>query len=619
MGFERAFMTLFGQDVQSFTEIMILNLDQLRQQLVRKVTSNEGSSAALGVLSKQLNNFVDSKYTVVYDYDSQMTMKCFAEHTKIDVDQYRDMLRQYLDKVKEYVERQPILELGDDDKAESHDEQACDSLRLGLTVDAKLVNTELMNAENDERVTSAELVTQVMVNIPTPNSSNEVSSIDQYNTPSNVSHHTDQINPSYNTNLLRQVDSALLLTNSTNMCYKGGENDLYDVFKNDLFDENPCLKVEFSKTLDQTMVDKEAFNQLQKSFSQLQKTFSQLQKHCIDLELEIQCKEECFQNSKPCLNPELPDLKEYFLINNLKTQLHDKDSTINCLKNQIKMYEQRNDAKWEYNVYETNCKITKLRVDNENLKVKCNILHESLKHTNTENINQTVSHLANYDDFSTLSLTACTKTPSMHTVPSVVSKCQMRLNLSKPSILGKPVLKNVDYQTYIRQPNAFGQKKLSLSKPSILGKPGLENVCYQTTTRQPKIFSFETSKFSNKRCVSQVDKKPCLTNPVRPKPTSLILNGLKPVKPLRHRPRKYDHSTTHHKNVTMHETHHKFRSSGLWIPTGRTFVMNGHKWSCVCTTNTGDTKGLHNRSAITGVWHPKTLTYPPTSVMSAHT
>ena len=31
MGFERAFATLFGQDVETFTDTMILNLDQLQQ------------------------------------------------------------------------------------------------------------------------------------------------------------------------------------------------------------------------------------------------------------------------------------------------------------------------------------------------------------------------------------------------------------------------------------------------------------------------------------------------------------------------------------------------------------------------------------------------------------
>jgi archaellum component FlaC len=218
-----------------------------------------------------------------------------------------------------------------------------------------------MNSEDDKSVTSDKFVTQAMENILTPDSSNEVSSIDQYNTPSNVCHHTDQINLCYNTNLLKKTDNLLLSSNSTNMCYKGGENDLYDVFKNDLSDESPCLKVEFSKTMDQIIVEKETFNQLQKRFSQLQK-------HCIELEIEIQHKEECLQNCKPCLNPEFPDLNEYFLINNLKTQLQDKNSTINSLKNQIKMYEQRNDAKWKHDTYETNCKMAKLRVKMRLLK-----------------------------------------------------------------------------------------------------------------------------------------------------------------------------------------------------------------------------------------------------------
>jgi hypothetical protein len=352
------------------------------------------------------------------------------------------------------------------------------------------------------------------------------------------------------------------------MRYKGGENDLYDVFKNDLFDENPCLKVEFSKTMDQNMVEKETFNQLQRGFSQLQK-------HCIELEIEKQHKEECLQNCKPCLNPELPDLNEYFLINNLKTQLQDKDSTINNLKNQIKMYEQRNDAKWNHDTYETKCNMAKLRMENETLKVKCKELCESLKVINAENINLTTPQFTG----------SCPKIPGEHIVPSYVSKSQMSLNLSKPSILGKPVLKTVGHQTTIRQPNAFISERL---------------------------------KFSKTRCVSQVDKKRDLTKSVRSKPTIHKSNGLKPVKPLRHRPRKFDHRSTHHKNVTMHETTYRLRSSLLWIPTGRTFVMNGHKWSHVCTIDTGFTKGLHNRATKTCMWRPKTLTSPTTRDMSTH-
>ena len=54
MGFERAFVTLFGQDVQTFTCTMILNLDQLQQQLDQGEFSKMGSMAALCVINKQL-------------------------------------------------------------------------------------------------------------------------------------------------------------------------------------------------------------------------------------------------------------------------------------------------------------------------------------------------------------------------------------------------------------------------------------------------------------------------------------------------------------------------------------------------------------------------------------
>jgi hypothetical protein len=80
MGFERAFATLFGQDVQTFTDTMILNLDQL-QQLNKGESSKIGSIAALCVINKQLQVFINSKSTMDYDYDSQMTQQWFADHT----------------------------------------------------------------------------------------------------------------------------------------------------------------------------------------------------------------------------------------------------------------------------------------------------------------------------------------------------------------------------------------------------------------------------------------------------------------------------------------------------------------------------------------------------------
>ena len=99
---------------------MILNLDQLRQQLDQEEFSNAGSLAALCVLSKQLQRFINSKSAMIYDYESQMTKKCFADHTELDVDTFGDMLLQRLDKVKEYIEEKAKNELVYEDRVKIH-------------------------------------------------------------------------------------------------------------------------------------------------------------------------------------------------------------------------------------------------------------------------------------------------------------------------------------------------------------------------------------------------------------------------------------------------------------------------------------------------------------------
>ncbi|GJV96430.1 hypothetical protein Tco_1548007 [Tanacetum coccineum] len=83
--FERAFATLFEQDVQTFTGIMLLNLDQLEKQLDKDEFQGDRSMAAFCVINKQFQMFIDSQFT--WDYDSQMTEKYFAEYTGIEVKQ----------------------------------------------------------------------------------------------------------------------------------------------------------------------------------------------------------------------------------------------------------------------------------------------------------------------------------------------------------------------------------------------------------------------------------------------------------------------------------------------------------------------------------------------------
>ncbi|GJS55533.1 hypothetical protein Tco_0628895 [Tanacetum coccineum] len=54
-GFKRAFMSLFGQDADTFTSTMLLNVDQLQKQLDKDEFQEDGSMAAFWVTSTLLN------------------------------------------------------------------------------------------------------------------------------------------------------------------------------------------------------------------------------------------------------------------------------------------------------------------------------------------------------------------------------------------------------------------------------------------------------------------------------------------------------------------------------------------------------------------------------------
>ncbi|GJU39046.1 hypothetical protein Tco_1192003, partial [Tanacetum coccineum] len=47
-GFKRAFMSLFGQDADTFTSTMLLNVDQLQKQLDKDKLQEDESMAAFG-------------------------------------------------------------------------------------------------------------------------------------------------------------------------------------------------------------------------------------------------------------------------------------------------------------------------------------------------------------------------------------------------------------------------------------------------------------------------------------------------------------------------------------------------------------------------------------------
>ncbi|GJZ55648.1 hypothetical protein Tco_0610841 [Tanacetum coccineum] len=71
-------------NADTFTSIMLLNVDQTQKQLDKDEFQEDGSMAAFWVINNQFQKFIDSQFTL--DYDSQMTDKYFVKYTRIKYD-----------------------------------------------------------------------------------------------------------------------------------------------------------------------------------------------------------------------------------------------------------------------------------------------------------------------------------------------------------------------------------------------------------------------------------------------------------------------------------------------------------------------------------------------------
>ncbi|GJS16666.1 hypothetical protein Tco_0411138 [Tanacetum coccineum] len=114
------------------------------------------------------------------------------------------------------------------------------------------------------------------------------------------------------------------------------------------------------------------------AYIDLLKNHSQLEKHCISLELSMQLKQEVFQNDESCVNQNDVEIPEYFVINDLKARLQDKDTTICKLKDTIKSLEKNTKEK---NAHHEKCDLEPINEEMENsvaTKLKENMCVKSL-------------------------------------------------------------------------------------------------------------------------------------------------------------------------------------------------------------------------------------------------
>ncbi|GJY84578.1 hypothetical protein Tco_0497954 [Tanacetum coccineum] len=335
---ERAFMTLFGQDNETFTSTMFLYVDQLQNQLDKDEFQEDKSMAVFWVLNNQFQKFIDWQYFL--DYDSEMTKKLFAKYTGIKVKQFRETLLLHMGNVKKYVAERTRHKRQYDRRMKERQMQSRESKVVSSkALDASLVGTECSGTKSDEHITSCSSGTYITHVVD-----------------ADIRLVNDQV-PYVEVHLTAQHN---VLANEQQQLINLNQNTEQDQVK------SPLLKDEFLKTND--MVEKDVYNELSNRFLQLEK-------HCISLEISMQQKEESFQSNKPCKNQESPEFREFFEINDLKAQLQAKTTLICNLKNQIKsVKEASNEAKLkkEINVLETinielESSVDKLLAKNEKL------------------------------------------------------------------------------------------------------------------------------------------------------------------------------------------------------------------------------------------------------------
>ncbi|GJV47242.1 hypothetical protein Tco_1437454 [Tanacetum coccineum] len=83
-GFKRAFATLFGQDLETFTGTMFLYMDQLQKQLDNEEFQEIGSMSAFKVLQTQFQMFIKSRFYLDDEY-VDMTRNKFLQYTRLDI------------------------------------------------------------------------------------------------------------------------------------------------------------------------------------------------------------------------------------------------------------------------------------------------------------------------------------------------------------------------------------------------------------------------------------------------------------------------------------------------------------------------------------------------------
>ncbi|GJV21767.1 hypothetical protein Tco_1370787 [Tanacetum coccineum] len=520
-GFERACVALFDQDNQTFTESLLLNLDNLEKQLDREEFQETESIGAFRVLMNQFQTFINFRYCFD-DFEGAMICKSFLENTRTEIQQFRDTLIQLMESVKKTIDERAqhkrennrrvndrvmqskegkvdsrtALDIGlvVTESNETESERHVSSSRSGKDTHAEDANINSVNDQVplveskdvqmqegkvdmessgtmlDEQDTSSrsrnDADTEDAVIRPV---NDQVSLVEvQLTTPHNVlvneQHHSVNLHQFYS-HLLEKVDSNTT-PDSTYVSHRGRRE----------FTE--CEKCQSLMSLYLSIIDNittefsnhrsSLENFLKKTVAQLQKDFSRMETHCVNMELKYQ-------------NQALKDGQHGQILNETSNKAK--------INKEIEVLEKIN-IELEHSVAKLLADNEKLHKENEHLKQTYKDLYDSIKTTRVQTKDHNDSLIAQINS-KTVENADLKALIQEKVFANVALKNELRklkgnsvdTKFAKPSILGKPVLQPPRNQSVVRQPNAFKSERPNFSKPRFASQVDVNNVLSKPVTQ----------------------------------------------------------------------------------------------------------------------------------------
>ncbi|GJX96203.1 hypothetical protein Tco_0352001 [Tanacetum coccineum] len=154
-GFKRAFATLFGQDIETFTGTMFLNVDQLEKKLDKEEFQEIGSMATFKVLETQFQMFIKSRIYLDDEF-VVMTRNYFLQYTQLAIPEFRDTLIQHMESVKKSIDERAKHKQEYNSWVNERQMQTTeDKVDSSKALDVSLVDTESSGTALKEQDTSS--------------------------------------------------------------------------------------------------------------------------------------------------------------------------------------------------------------------------------------------------------------------------------------------------------------------------------------------------------------------------------------------------------------------------------------------------------------------------------